>query len=82
MKRAITIPCTLREANELQSVLTEFVEDCDFFLAEGLDIEQAARLRRQRQRANHWSARLMAAHPFASHPRLKRRNSHGRINHD
>ncbi len=65
MKQTITIPSTPQEAKELQSVQTEFVDDCDFFLAEGLDIEEAARLRRQRQHATHWSAKLLAAQPLA-----------------
>ena len=76
MKQTITIPCTPHEIEELQRVLTEFVDDCDFFLAEGLDIEEAARLRRQRQRANHWSAKLLVPRTLAPKPRLKRRKIH------
>ncbi len=76
MKRTITIPSTPRKVKELHSVLTEFVEDCDFFLAEGLEIEEAARLRHQRQHATHWSAKVLAAQPLAPEPRLKRRKSH------
>ncbi len=76
MKQTITIPCRPHEAKELQSVLTEFLEDCEFPLAEGLEIEEAVRLRRQRQRANHWSAKLLTARAFALEPRLKRRKSH------
>jgi hypothetical protein len=76
MKQAITIPCTLREAKELESVLTEFLQDCDFFLGEGLDIEEAACLRWQRQRATHWSSKLPVAQARARKPRLERRKSH------
>jgi hypothetical protein len=62
--------------------LTEFADDCDFFLGEGLDIEEAARLRRQRQFPNQWSGKLLVVRGLAPKPRLKRRKSQARINHD
>jgi hypothetical protein len=68
MKQTITTPCTPREVKEFLSVLTEFLEDCCFFLGGGLDIEEAARLRCQRQRANHWSGKLPVAQVLALKP--------------
>jgi hypothetical protein len=73
-QQTIMIQCTPREVKELRSVLTEFLADCHFFLAEGQDQDEARRLHRQRQRADRWWTKLLIARATAKPQRKEKKH--------